>query len=154
MYPSGRGHAQSFSCQFHHSVLSGEAFCHVATTSKPSVLKDPGGGVTLTVTIDNSSATNIVTIDSLTDTFYGDLNGEGNCSVPRTIATGSLYNCAFDADKTGGAGVSETDTATVSGADEYGNPVSDSDSATVKIIQDGSCVYCPPRNKSPLMMCL
>ena len=29
-----------------------------------------------------------MTINSLTDSIYGDLNGQGDCSVPQTIAAG------------------------------------------------------------------
>ena len=148
-YGTGAGSMTESILQFYLE----KAIIQVTNTADPSVLKEPGGKVTFKIAINNTSGTNTVTISTLTDTFHGNLNGEGNCSVPRTIAAGSRYNCVFDADITGSAGISETDTVTAKGADEYGNPVSDSDSATVKIIQDGGCVYYTPRNKSPLMIC-
>jgi hypothetical protein len=75
-----------------------------------------------------------VTISSLTDNVHGDLNGQGTCTVPRSIAVGENYECAFSAFVGGNAGDSETDTVVASGNADNGSPVSDQDSATVGVL--------------------
>ena len=45
-----------------------------------------------------------VTINSLTDSVYGNLNGKGSCVVPQTIAAGGSYSCAITAFVGGNAG--------------------------------------------------
>jgi uncharacterized repeat protein (TIGR01451 family) len=74
-----------------------------------------------------------VTLDELTDSLHGDLDGAGNCSVGQVIAVGDFYECAFPASVTGNAGYSETDTVTAVVHDDEANEASDSDSATVTI---------------------
>ena len=105
----------------------------VTKTANPASLPEPGGAVTFTVTIENLSATLSVTIDTLNDSIYGDLNGQGDCAVPQIIAAGASYTCQFTANVTGNAGYSETDIVTASGSDGNQNPVSGQDDATVTI---------------------
>jgi len=57
-------------------------------TASPDNVDEPGGSVTYTFTVENPSLVDTVTINSLTDTIYGDLNGQGDCSVPQTILAG------------------------------------------------------------------
>ena len=104
---------------------------NVTKTADQDQVFAPGEDVTFTVLIKNESvSTDPVTIDSLTDSIHGDLNGQGDCSVPQTIPAGSSYTCSFtvlvDDD--------ETDVVTASGADDEGTPVSDSDDAYVEMI--------------------
>ena len=110
----------------------------VTKTANPTSLPKPGGPVTFTVLIDNTSAVDSVTIDSLVDSIHGDLNGQGDCSVPQTIPAGDYYNCSFTATVSGNAGYVETDVATASGTDDGGNPVSDADDATVVVIGEAN----------------
>jgi hypothetical protein len=100
--------------------------------------------VTFTVVVTNNSGpTDPVTITSLVDDIHGDLDGQGTCSVPQTIQPGDSYTCEFTALVEGEAGDTETDTVTASGTDDEGNPVSDSDDATVEIRQALYRVYFP-----------
>src|SRR6185503_6498239 len=94
---------------------------------------EPGGLVTFTVRVNNTSAVDSVTITSLTDDFHGNLNGQGTCSVPQTVVAGGFYQCVFSAMVFGGAGNVETDIVTASGSDDDGGPVSGSDDATVTV---------------------
>ena len=71
-----------------------------------------------------------MTIDSLSDSIHGDLDGQGDCSVPQTILPGDSYTCSFTVLVDG----DETDVVTASGVDDEGTPVSDSDDATVDMI--------------------
>jgi hypothetical protein len=107
----------------------------VLKTANPSSVLEPGDYVTFTVKVTNNSvSTDPVTIDSLTDSIHGDLNGQGDCSVPKIIeGDGGIYSCSFTAYVGGNAEDMETDTVTASGKDDEGNDVEDSDSATVNI---------------------
>lgn len=105
----------------------------VTKTAEPTSVVEPGGPVTYTVQIDNTSAIDAVTIESLSDSVYGDLDGQGDCSLPQTIPAGGAYTCSFTADVIGNAGESETDVVTASGTDDDGIPVSGSDDAVVTI---------------------
>ena len=105
----------------------------VTKTADPTTVPEPGGPVTFTVVVDNTSTVDTVTIDTLDDSIHGDLNGDGTCSVPQTIAAGDSYSCSFTETVSGNAGFTETDVVTASGLDDDGVPVSDSDDATVTI---------------------
>jgi YVTN family beta-propeller protein len=105
----------------------------VTKTAIPSSLPEPGGAVSFTVRIDNTSPNDTVTITSLQDTVYGNLNGKGNCAVPQTILAGGFYQCTFNDPVTGQPGYTEIDSVTAAGTDDDGNPVSGSDDATVVI---------------------
>jgi LruC domain-containing protein len=108
----------------------------VTKTADPAEVVEPGGLVTFTVVVENqSSPTDPVTITSLVDNIHGNLNGQGTCAVPQTIQPGDSYTCTFTATVSGDVGYSETDTVTASGSDDEGTPVSDSDDATVTVIE-------------------
>ncbi|MBD3649448.1 MAG: hypothetical protein HUJ31_18805 [Pseudomonadales bacterium] len=115
---------------------------NVIKAATPTEVLEPGGSVTFDVLVENTSlaSSDTVIIDSLTDSIHGDLNGQGNCSVPQVIAVGGSYACSFTADVTGNAGYSETDVVTASGSDDESNPVSDSDSATVTVLNVPSSI--------------
>ncbi|MFQ5593536.1 MAG: hypothetical protein ACE5HA_05255 [Anaerolineae bacterium] len=104
----------------------------VSKTANPSSRPEPGGSVTFTVRVTNTSI-EAVTLNSLVDDVYGDLNGKGTCSVPQTLAVGASYECSFSAQVTGNAGHTETDTVTATVTDDEGNAADASDSATVII---------------------
>ena len=88
--------------------------------------------MSFTVMITNDSVgSDPVTITDLTDSIHGDLNAQGDCTVPQTIAPGASYSCTFTAFVGGNPNDTETDTVTASGTDDEGNPVSASDDATV-----------------------
>ena len=97
-------------------------------TSRPA----PGGNFTFSVTVTNTS-TESVTLTSLVDNVYGDLNGKGNCATGGTIAAGASFSCSFVGSFTGNAGASETDTVSATVTDANGATASASGSATVTI---------------------
>jgi hypothetical protein len=107
----------------------------VTKTADPSEVEEPGGPVDFTVRVDNTSATDSVTITALTDDLYGDLTAlsGSTCSVPQVLASGEHYECSFSATVSGNVGDSETDTVTALGTDDDGNGVSGGDDATVTI---------------------
>ena len=102
----------------------------VTKTATPTSLPEPGGNATFDVTVKNTSAVDSVTISSLSDDVYGNLDGKGSCDVPQTLAPGGelqllVHRCRVS----GNAGSSHTDVVTASGTDDDGNPVSDHDDA-------------------------
>jgi hypothetical protein len=102
----------------------------------PDQLDEPGSppDFTFTFTVTNHSAVDTVTIDTLSDTVYLNLNGQGTCSVPQELSPGESYTCAITVPVNGNAGFSETNTFTASGLDDDGNPVSATASDTVSIV--------------------
>jgi hypothetical protein len=108
----------------------------VDKTAQPTSLAEPGGLVTFTVVVTNTSAsTDPVTITSLTDDIHRNLNIQGTCvgAVGTTIQPDGSFSCSFTATVSGNAGYSETDTVTVTGTDDEGNTTMATDSATVNI---------------------
>ena len=106
----------------------------VTKTADPTTVPEPGGTVTFTVMVTNTSAVDTVTIDSLVDDVAGDLNGQGTCSVPQVLAPGESYTCSYQGDVMGDPGDVVTCTVTASGTDDDGDPVSDDDPADVLIV--------------------
>ena len=105
----------------------------VTKSATPTTLPEPGGNATFDVTVKNTSAVDSVTITSLSDNVYGNLDGKGTCDVPQTLAPGASYSCSFTGAVAGNAGSPHNDVVTASGTDDDGNAVSDSDDATVTI---------------------
>ncbi|AZZ93860.1 hypothetical protein EUZ85_25335 [Hahella sp. KA22] len=118
------------------TILDSPPVLEVVKTASPTQLLEPGGPVTFTVSVKNTSpaSSDPITLSSLVDNIHGDLNGQGDCQSGLVIAPGQEYLCSFTTNVMGNAGKSETDTVTASGADDEGNMVSASDSATVVIV--------------------
>jgi uncharacterized repeat protein (TIGR01451 family) len=112
----------------------------VTKSATPTSLPEPGGNATFDVTVKNTSAVDSVTITTLSDDVYGNLDGKGTCDVPVVLAPGASYSCSFSGAVSGNAGSSHTDVVTASGTDDDGNPVSDDDDATVTIVDLASSI--------------
>lgn len=111
----------------------------VRKTPQPATLTEPGGSVTFGVVVQNLSAVDDVTLNTLVDDIHGDLDGQGSCSLPQSLdAGGGTYECSFTASVTGTAGDFETDIVTATGEDDDGAAVTDTGAATVQIIADGA----------------
>ena len=105
----------------------------VTKTATPTSLQEPGGNATFAVAVKNTSAVDSVTITTLTDDIYGNLDGKGTCDVPQTLAPGATYECSFTGAVSGSAGSTHKDVVTASGTDDDGGELSGSDDATVTI---------------------
>jgi len=93
-----------------------------------------GGDFIFTVVVENHSViTDPVTITSLVDDIYGDLHGQGDCSVPQTIQPGESYTCSFTIKIFSDVYYEETDTVTALGSDDEGNVVEDLDDAVIHV---------------------
>ena len=112
----------------------------VSKTAIPSRLYEPGGTVNYQVTIVNTSpsVSDPVTINSIVDQIDGqppvDVSGQTDCTLPLMLSPGQLETCTFVANVKGRAGDIVTDTVTVRGTDDEGEPVADSAIASVEII--------------------
>ena len=71
--------------------------------------------MTFTFVVNNLSTVDAVTIDCLTDSIYGDLNGQGDCAVPQMIAPGGSYSCSITEFVSGECRRRHTNVVTVGG---------------------------------------
>jgi len=91
----------------------------ITKTANPTSVPETGGNVTYTVVINNTSEPgDPVTITSLNDNVFGNISGQGTCSVPQTIAVAGSYTCTFTKNISGNAGGSHVNTVTATGADD------------------------------------
>jgi uncharacterized repeat protein (TIGR01451 family) len=108
----------------------------VTKSANPTSLKEPGGSVTYSVRIMNTSATANVTITEVVDDKFGDLDDEGGrgCfDVPMNLGPGASSSCQFTETISGTGGTSHVNTVTACGGDQDGDRVCDSDDARVDI---------------------
>ena len=70
----------------------------VDKTARPTsvVVKAGGNVITFAVTVTNTSPVSL-RLSSLEDDIHGDLNGQGDCSVPEDITSGGSYTCSLTA---------------------------------------------------------
>ncbi len=127
---------ETVKCTFTNAQLtSGRGAIDVQKSASPTSLKEPGGPVTFSVTVTNTSDVD-VRIENVVDDKFGDLDDEGGSGcidAPVNLAPGARVNCTFQRTITGAGGTTHVDTVTASGHDEFGNPVSDTDDARVDI---------------------
>ncbi len=111
----------------------------VAKSAAPGSIPEPGGTVTFTVTVANTSV-EAVTLSSLTDSEFGNLRDSGNGLVagntcpaqPAVIPAGGTFTCSFEAFVEGDAGDPDhRNLVTAVVIDDEGNPASGDDDATV-----------------------
>jgi hypothetical protein len=117
----------------------------VTKTASPTSRVAPGGTFTFSIVVNNSTGSS-VTLNTLSDSVYGNLDGRGTCDVPQTISSGSSYSCQFSVEFTGSTGRSETNTVTASGTRSGGGTVSDTDTETITITGTGTL---PPIGFNP-----
>jgi SdrD B-like domain/Domain of unknown function DUF11 len=121
-------------------VLDVPSSIEVTKTASVTTILEPGGLVTFTVTVTNTSEVDSVTIDSLVDDIYGDLDGKGTCAADFILEPGDSYSCSFQGQVSGSAGTVHHNTVTVEGTDDDENPVDDTDDETVTVIQNPGTV--------------
>ncbi|MEZ4597175.1 MAG: hypothetical protein R3C32_10355 [Chloroflexota bacterium] len=104
----------------------------VDKTATPLALPEPTGTFAFGVTV-TSRSVEPVTLTTLTDDVYSDLDSRGDCALPQTVAAGGSYACTFTGTFTGNAGDTQTDVVTATAEDDEGNPATDDDDATVRL---------------------
>jgi hypothetical protein len=107
----------------------------VIKTASPTAVLEPSGDVTFSITVNNLTGENI-TLTSLVDDVFGDLNGQGDCSVPSPISGSGSYSCSFPASVAGNAGDIHVNTVTATGQDNDGGSATDEDSAQVDVVDE------------------
>lgn len=109
----------------------------VFKTASPTSLPEPGGPVTFSVAVTNSSSVAAVELTNLVDDVHGDLAGRGSCELPQQLAAGDSYRCSFSADVIGSGGTEERDTVTATAvASGDGDEVTAQASAVVTLVGD------------------
>jgi len=114
------------------TITNGPPTVNITKTPSPSSLPEPGGQFTFTFVVTNTSAQS-VTITSLTDDVYGNLNGRGTCATGAVLAPGAQYTCSFTVTFTGPPGATQRDVATVRVVDNTGQQATDDDDAVISI---------------------
>ena len=104
----------------------------VSITANPVTVSEPSGSVDYSVVVNNTSV-EPVTLTTLNDNVYLDLDGQGTCTIPQVIAVGGNYTCSFTATVSGNATDTTTNTLTASADDDEGNTATDTDSSTVTV---------------------
>ena len=110
----------------------------IAVDAVPTTVPYPGGDSTFSVTVTNTSDDfDTITLDTLTDTEHGDLDGVGDCETGISIAPSSSYTCSFTVAAAGSVGTIVTNavTASISDDDGAGIDTSATDDATVTITE-------------------
>ena len=102
----------------------------VDKTTDPTSVPETGDDVTFTFVVTNNSTEPFI-LNSLVDDILGDLDGQGTCEVPQTIAAGESYTCTVTKFLESDTQTAHTNTVTAAGVDEQDNPDSATDDATV-----------------------
>ncbi len=104
----------------------------VNKSAQPTFIPESGAQVTFSVDVVNNSLVEAVTLQTLIDTIYGNLNGQGSCAVPQTLAAnGGSYQCTFSRFVTGDVGTDHINIVRATAADDEGNQASDTDDALI-----------------------
>ena len=130
------GPGETVTCVFTNAQqVVGKGSIDVQKSVSPTTLKEPGGSVTYSVRITNTSDVN-VSITNVVDDKFGDLDdsgGTGCFDVPINLGPGQFASCQFTKTITGQAGYEHVNTVCADAVDQYGNPLKDCDDAKVTI---------------------
>ncbi len=103
----------------------------------PDIARASGTSITFKVELFNESdRTDVLTLNSLVDDQFGDLNSKGTCATGGTIASNASYRCEFEETLSGAAGSTHTNAIIASLTDSVGRTLQDAASATVQFIDD------------------
>ena len=99
-------------------------------SANPTSVPETGGDVTFTFTVNNIGVED-VTLTSLTDTVFGDLNGQGDCATGGLIPIGGSYSCSITTFLSADDLVDHYNVATAVGTDDDGTSDTATDDETV-----------------------
>jgi hypothetical protein len=112
---------------------NGDGNFTVTKTASPTSRVVPGGTFTFSFVVTNNSGGS-VSLTTLSDNIYGNLDGRGTCDVPQTISNGNSYSCQFSVQFTGNSARTETNTVTATATPAGGgSSLSDTDTETISI---------------------
>lgn len=100
----------------------------------PAFINPPSRNVRFSISVENTSAADAITITELNDEFLGNLNGRGTCAVPiADISPGFSYQCSFSALVSGSVGQQKSRLITVKAIDDDLVPKTLTESKTVTV---------------------
>ncbi len=102
----------------------------VTKTADPLHVPETGGNVKFTFLVENIGPED-VTLTSLVDDKFGDLDGKGTCDVPQTILIGGSYTCEYTVNLASDSLTPHTNVVTATAVDDDYTAASDTDDATV-----------------------
>ncbi|SDI95869.1 hypothetical protein SAMN04488540_10478 [Ferrimonas sediminum] len=107
----------------------------VSKTPSPDQVLEPGGDVTFDIVVTSTSGNydDPLTLTSLMDTVFGDLNGVGTCATGGSFSLAAPYSCSFTETISGNAGDVHNNTVTAKATDNENDEAQNSDGATVNI---------------------
>jgi hypothetical protein len=112
----------------------------------PSSVQIPGADVTFTFVVRNLSNNESATVEQLIDDVYGDLNGQGTCSVPQVIPPNGTYECEIVEYVSSSSVDLHENIVAMGWRDQSGTPRIATDDAEVPITVAGpalGCRHCP-----------
>ena len=109
------------------------ATIRVDKSANPTQVLEPGDDVAYTFLVQNESAYDVVTINELDDSIYGDLDGQGDCETPFDLDPQEIYTCSATFAVPGNFGDTIVNVLSVTGVDDDGEEVTGTDDATVTI---------------------
>lgn len=109
----------------------------------PGAIPVPGADVTFTFVLRNQSPTAPSTVDGLVDDVYGDLNGQGSCSFPQSLAPGGTYTCSLTAYVASPTSGLHENVVTMFWTDDAGAARASQSDARVPILAPSEIVGCP-----------
>ena len=102
-----------------------------------------GETVAFSVTVNNNSTVDVITLNDMNDSIYGDVTTSANplvdetdCALPQTLQPQETYACHFVAQITGDIGEQHTNRVTVTGKDD--------DQATVEAFGEATVLIADP----------
>jgi uncharacterized repeat protein (TIGR01451 family) len=116
-------------------TITGQGAIDVQKSAEPTTIKEPGGQVTYSVRVTNTSNVDI-TVTNVVDDKFGDLDdsgGNGCFDVPINLGPGEFSTCQFTRQITGTGGTEHVNVVCADGVDEFGHVLRDCDDARVTI---------------------
>ena len=102
----------------------------ITKTANPTSVPETGGNVLFTFFVENIEQEDI-TLNSLVDDKFGNLDGQGTCDVPQTILIGGSYTCTVSKSLESNTLTSHVNVVIASATDDDGTPATDADDASV-----------------------
>ncbi len=115
------------------AILDVKPTVDMALSPDPTTIAEPEAVVTYTLTLTNT-AVETLTLTSLNDDRFGDLDGQGDCQTDQEIPLEGLFSCVYSGLVQGDAGDSFENAVTATVRDNDGNAVSQTITATVTIV--------------------
>ncbi len=98
----------------------------------PSVAP-PGSSVMFVIDIENTGSAEAILLESLVDDVDGNLDGQGDCGLPLSIAPGDSYTCSYTTTVNGALGDQVSHIVTAAASDDEANVVSGQATVTVSL---------------------